>query len=45
MKKQEYMKPDMKMVKLRHRYQILTGSVDTYNMNRKLQSEEVDEAY
>ena len=35
----------MRMVKLRHRYQILTGSPDAYGMNKSLQKEEVNEAY
>jgi len=45
MTKKEYMKPTMKTVELKHRTMILAGSVDEYGMNKKLQSEEVDEGY
>ena len=45
MTKKEYMKPTMQTVELKHRTMILAGSVDTYGMNKKLQSEEVDEGY
>ena len=43
MTKKEYMKPDMKVVKLRHRCQILGGS--PYGMKSSLQEEEVDEGW
>ena len=45
MTKKEYMKPTMRTVVLKHRTMILTGSVDQYGMNRRLQDEEVDEGY
>ena len=35
--KQEYMKPTMRTVELKHRTMILAGSVDQYGMNRRLQ--------
>ena len=47
MTKKEYMKPDMRVVKLQHRQQILVGSTDEHGMNRRLRTEdeEVDEAW
>ena len=41
--KQEYMKPTMRTVELKHRTMILAGSVDAYGMNRNLQSNSEDE--
>lgn len=43
--KKEYMKPAMRVVKLRHKCQILAGSFDENGMNKRLQNEEVDEAW
>ena len=43
MTKKEYMKPTMQTVELKHRTMILAGSVDTYGMNRNLQSNSEDE--
>ena len=43
MTKKEYMKPTMKTVELKQRTMILAGSVDTYGMNRNLQSNSEDE--
>ena len=43
MTKKAYMKPTLKVVELRQKHQILVGSVDTYGMNRNLQSNSEDE--
>ena len=44
--KKAYLKPDMKVILLRQRASILTGSMDRNGINRKLQTdEEVDEAW
>ncbi len=43
--KKEYMKPAMKVVELRHKCQILAGSIDEYGMNNSVQSDEVDEGW
>ena len=40
MTKKEYMKPTMRTVELKHRTMILTGSVDRYGMNKRLQATE-----
>lgn len=45
MSKKAYMKPDVKVILLRQRATILTGSMDENGMNRKLQNEEVDNAW
>ena len=45
MSKKAYMKPDVKVILLRQRATILTGSMDENGMNRKLQNEEVDDAW
>ena len=46
MSKKTYMKPDVKVILLRQRATILTGSMDENGMNRKLQNEEeVDNAW
>ena len=45
MSKKTYMKPDVKVILLRQRATILTGSMDENGMNRKLQNEEVDDAW
>ena len=41
--KKAYMKPTMQVVELKQRTMILAGSVDTYGMNRNLQSNSEDE--
>ena len=45
MSKKTYMKPDVKVILLRQRATILTGSMDENGMNRNLQNEEVDNAW
>ena len=45
MSKKAYMKPDVKVILLRQRATILTGSMDENGMNRKLQNQEVDNAW
>ena len=45
MSKKTYMKPDVKVILLRQRATILTGSMDENGMNRNLQNEEVDDAW
>lgn len=40
MKKKEYMKPSIKVVKSQQKNQILAGSVDTYGMNKRLRTED-----
>ena len=45
MSKKTYMKPDVKVILLRQRATILTGSMDENGMNSKLQNEEVDDAW
>lgn len=45
MSKKAYMKPDVKVILLRQRATILTGSMDGNGMNRNLQNEEVDDAW
>ena len=40
MTKKEYMKPTMQVVELQHKCQILAGTVNSYGMNNKLQTEE-----
>ena len=45
MSKKAYMKPDVKVILLRQRATILTGSMDENGMNRKLQNEEVNDAW
>ena len=41
MNKKEYMEPTMKIVQLKHRTSLLSGS----NISNKLQEEEVDDAW
>ena len=45
--KQEYMKPVMRTVELKHRTMILAGSVDSNGMNKKLRTDDepVDEGW
>ena len=43
--KKEYMTPSVKVVKLKHKCQILAGSVNQYDMNDTLQDDEVDEGW
>ena len=43
--KKDYMKPEMQTVELKHKCQILAGSVDTNGMNDELQDEEVNEGF
>ena len=45
--KKDYMKPAMRVVKMQHKCQILSGStsVDEYGMNKKLQTEEVTDGF
>ena len=43
--KKEYMKPTMKIVVLKYRTRLLTGSSVTQGVNSKLQSQEVEEAW
>ena len=45
MSKKTYIKPDVKVILLRQRATILTGSMDENGMNRKLQNQEVDNAW
>ena len=45
MSKKTYMKPDVKVILLRQRATILTGSMYENGMNSKLQNEEVDNAW
>ena len=45
MTKKDYMKPVMNVVKLQQRASILSGSLDGNNMNKSLQSEQVDAAW
>ena len=45
MSKKTYMKPDVKVILLRQRATILTGSMDENGMNSKLQNEGVDDAW
>lgn len=45
MTKKEYMKPTMQTVELRHKCQILAGSLDEYGMNNSVQSDEVNEGW
>lgn len=39
--KKEYMKPEVKVVELQQKCQILAGSIDPNGLNDELQSEEV----
>ena len=39
--KKDYMKPTLKVVEIKHRFQILAGSVDANGMNNNLVDEEV----
>ena len=43
--KKDYMKPEMQTVELKHKCQILAGSVDANGMNDELQNEEVNEGF
>ena len=43
MKKKDYMKPEMEVVKIQQQCQILAGS--TQGLNDELQDEEVDEGW
>ena len=46
MTKKAYMKPAIiKVVELKHKYQIMAGSPDPNGMNRRLQNEEVTEGW
>ena len=45
MKKKEYMKPEMQVVKIQQQRQILAGSVDANGMNTNLQDDEVIEGW
>ena len=45
MTKIEYMKPTMEIIEADIEQQILAGSVDTYNINKSLQDNEVEEAW
>ena len=42
MTKKEYMKPEMQTVELKHKCQILAGSVDANGINDELLDETVD---
>jgi hypothetical protein len=43
--KKVYKKPSVKVVELQQKCQILSGSVDEYDMNKSLQNEEVTEGW
>ena len=45
--KKDYMKPTIRVVKMQHKCQILSESagVDSYGMNKKLQTEEVTDGF
>ena len=44
--KKVYIKPVMRTVELKHRTMILTGSVENYGMNKRLQTtEQVDDGF
>jgi hypothetical protein len=43
--KKDYMKPEMQTVELKHKCQILAGSVDANGMNNGLIEEEVTEGW
>ena len=43
--KKEYMKPEMQTVGLKHKCQILAGSVDPNGINDELINEEVNEGF
>lgn len=43
--KKDYMKPEMQTVELKHKCQILAGSVDANGMNDTLIDEEVEEGF
>ena len=44
--KKVYMKPAMRTVELKHRTMILAESLDSYGMNKKLQTtEQVDDGF
>ena len=43
--KKDYMKPEMQTVELKHKCQILAGSVDANGINDELQNEEVNEGF
>ncbi len=45
MTKKEYMKPEMQTVELKHKCQILAGSVDANGMNNGLIEDEVTEGW
>lgn len=46
MTKNEYMKPTVKVLELKHKCLILAGSTDYYGMNRRLiEDDEVDEGW
>ena len=45
MTKKDYMKPEMQTVELKHKCQILAGSVDANGMNNELINEEVNEGF
>ena len=43
--KKDYMKPEMQTVELKHKCQILAGSVDPNGINDELINEEVEEGF
>lgn len=43
--KKDYMKPEMQTVELKHKCQILAGSVDANGINDELINEEVNEGF
>ena len=43
--KKDYMKPEMQTVELKHKCQILAGSVDPNGINDELINEEVNEGF
>ena len=44
--KKDYMKPAMRVVKMQHKCHILAESLDSYGMNKKLQTtEEVSDGF
>ena len=43
--KKDYMKPEMQTVELKHKCQILAGSVDANGINNELINEDVNEGF
>ena len=43
--KKDYMKPEMQTVELKHKCQILAGSIDPNGINDELINEEVNEGF